>query len=556
MHLRGSVAVMSAEEVFLREIRDRQDDDAPRLIYADWLEEHGPPGAADRAAFIRLQCRAATLPVEDDARPELERQARLLLRKHRAHWLGPLGELVEDAQFRRGFVERVEILGKTFLESAAELFEREPIRHATLLDVNHSRLYWLADLPFLRRLDGLAVQPEHPPAGMPAQVSWRTDEIVEALARSPHLGGLRSLDLAHNHLYHRGVAALASSPHLGGLERLVLSSAGLNAGSARALADSTALAGLTALDLSGNNFGGEAMAALATATGLPRLREVSWSRNRLGDAELDLLARSPLLERLSALDLNMVALGNSVPPLVEGAGAVWESLVALLRSPRASRLTALDLGYHRSGPSLGAVLAEAAPLGGLATLRLAACYLQSAGLRALVGSRHLRHLRVLDLTRNNLDDLDGQTLALWDALEGITSLELADNALGPRGAQALASSPYLRHLRLLDLGNNSIGVGGLRALVESPHLTGLTELRLNWNALEDEGIALLAGSPALRCLKALNLKGNRVGDTGARALIDSPYLGALDRLELQGNRVGARRRRALRERFGERVCSF
>src|SRR5205823_3346972 len=35
-------------------IADAPDDDAPRLVYADWLDEHGQP---ERAEFVRLVCR-------------------------------------------------------------------------------------------------------------------------------------------------------------------------------------------------------------------------------------------------------------------------------------------------------------------------------------------------------------------------------------------------------------------------------------------------------------------------------------------------------------------
>ena len=47
---------MQLEDAFLQDICGRPDDDAPRLIYADWLEEQG--GAADlaRAELIRVQC--------------------------------------------------------------------------------------------------------------------------------------------------------------------------------------------------------------------------------------------------------------------------------------------------------------------------------------------------------------------------------------------------------------------------------------------------------------------------------------------------------------------
>ena len=40
---------MDLHEVFLRAIAESLDDDAPRLVYADWLEESGDPtGARER----------------------------------------------------------------------------------------------------------------------------------------------------------------------------------------------------------------------------------------------------------------------------------------------------------------------------------------------------------------------------------------------------------------------------------------------------------------------------------------------------------------------------
>jgi uncharacterized protein (TIGR02996 family) len=46
------------EAGFVEAIVTRRGDDAPRLIFADWLEEHG---AAERAEFIRVQCELARL---------------------------------------------------------------------------------------------------------------------------------------------------------------------------------------------------------------------------------------------------------------------------------------------------------------------------------------------------------------------------------------------------------------------------------------------------------------------------------------------------------------
>jgi uncharacterized protein (TIGR02996 family) len=43
-------------------VRASPTDDAPRLAYADWLDEHGRP---DRAAFIRVQCELAGGPSDE-----------------------------------------------------------------------------------------------------------------------------------------------------------------------------------------------------------------------------------------------------------------------------------------------------------------------------------------------------------------------------------------------------------------------------------------------------------------------------------------------------------
>ena len=47
---------MSQHAGFLRAILDDPDDDGVRLVYADWLDEHGQP---ERAEFIRVQCELA-----------------------------------------------------------------------------------------------------------------------------------------------------------------------------------------------------------------------------------------------------------------------------------------------------------------------------------------------------------------------------------------------------------------------------------------------------------------------------------------------------------------
>src|SRR5215471_3698309 len=92
---------MSLHEAFLRSIIEAPDDDAPRLAYSDWLEEHGEP---DRAEFIRVQCRLAALDEDDPERRELQKREYELLADHWGEWAGPLVGTVRSWQFRRGFV--------------------------------------------------------------------------------------------------------------------------------------------------------------------------------------------------------------------------------------------------------------------------------------------------------------------------------------------------------------------------------------------------------------------------------------------------------------------
>src|SRR5919205_623303 len=57
---------------FLRAVADHPDEDGPRLVLADWLDERGD---AARAEFVRVQCAAAALPAFDDRRVGLEDRA-------------------------------------------------------------------------------------------------------------------------------------------------------------------------------------------------------------------------------------------------------------------------------------------------------------------------------------------------------------------------------------------------------------------------------------------------------------------------------------------------
>ena len=75
----------SPAEGLLNDIRANPGDDTLRLVYADWLDDHGDPA---RAEFIRAGCELAGLG--EGAAASLRERTRELLDKHRKEWVSEL----------------------------------------------------------------------------------------------------------------------------------------------------------------------------------------------------------------------------------------------------------------------------------------------------------------------------------------------------------------------------------------------------------------------------------------------------------------------------------
>src|SRR5262245_6782880 len=124
---------MNERQAFLRAIIDEPDDDVVRLVYADWLDEHGDTEAdRARAAFIRLQVEAARLDPYDPRRLDLEGRAEALLSAHCEAWLAGLeGWAVNQhiTSFERGFPFVVRVGVCKLLDRGAELWAAAPFRH-------------------------------------------------------------------------------------------------------------------------------------------------------------------------------------------------------------------------------------------------------------------------------------------------------------------------------------------------------------------------------------------------------------------------------------------
>jgi uncharacterized protein (TIGR02996 family) len=141
---------------FLRAIADHPDDDGPRLVCADWLDEQGDP----RGEFIRVQRELAGLPVPpaewtlqgNDRWVALRQRERALFADHADDWFRSLRALfgldvllscadIEPADaldyracmvIRRGFVEEVTASAADWLTHADALRALTPLRRVVL----------------------------------------------------------------------------------------------------------------------------------------------------------------------------------------------------------------------------------------------------------------------------------------------------------------------------------------------------------------------------------------------------------------------------------------
>src|SRR5262249_56951990 len=118
---------MHDHHTFLNAILARPEDDALRLIYADWLEEHGDEYDVARAEFIRVQVKLSSLADDDPRRPPLEDREHELLAEHEFRWLGDWPQSVPRWRFERGFLAEIEADTVTLAECGADLFARHPI---------------------------------------------------------------------------------------------------------------------------------------------------------------------------------------------------------------------------------------------------------------------------------------------------------------------------------------------------------------------------------------------------------------------------------------------
>jgi len=334
------------ELAFLRSITADPSDDTVRLVYADWLEEHGK---SERAEFIRVQIELSQIDEAHDRWDALKLRETELFTANQKVWEDEILERFSGFRlrdtwdvsiYRRGFPHRVYIISvRPFLLEADRFLERVPAEEVILrwthdYDLEEeddqfgellesSQVVYLTGLKTVGRgyaLEGIQrlLQSDHAPNLRQLDThdcDYYGTAIAEVIAEAHQLNGLESLDLAGNQIQDEGLRLIAESPHLGSLTTLML---GVDAGDSTnrigedgviALANSRYLKSLECLDLNRNeDIGNEGVKAIARSKALAALRDLNLFGTGCDVEGVIALAKSRTLRNLRRLSVGSVVL--------------------------------------------------------------------------------------------------------------------------------------------------------------------------------------------------------------------------------------------------------
>lgn len=212
---------MTDEDAFLKAICDAPDDDTPRLVFADWLQERGNPFDTAWASLIRVQVGAATAaPVEE--REALRARAALIATPFfRDRWMTRLAvpttySMRWGAAWDRGFLCDLGGPFTDILTARRMVTDRVPYRSLDIGIRTLTEFKRLLGWRELRRLTSLTAYSNE----------WDgdfSDDHAAALANCPSLAGLVALHLRYVTITDHGAADLLDSIYLRGVRELTLS---------------------------------------------------------------------------------------------------------------------------------------------------------------------------------------------------------------------------------------------------------------------------------------------------------------------------------------------
>jgi uncharacterized protein (TIGR02996 family) len=379
------------EREHLEAILAAPDDDAPRLVYADWLLGQGDSRSSMLGELIQLQCRLAE-DLTTAARRKMRIAENKLLAGYEAQTAGDISELlgfardarVVKVQLRRGFVHRIKApvsLLKRLDEVAAIAPLLEEIEVQAEMPFDQSTVLTPSDFESAHLARVRAIRFSLP------QITLSS---VEVIARAPLLANIRSFGMVGTHWAPRGDAMV--------------------------------------------HFGA-AMAKVLVASPVLKLTSLELDENALFNAGVEtLLTNSWSLESLS----------------IANNGCTGPAFRSVARAPTMASVKRLVMSSTRYvAPEQIAELASSPHLRGLQALDIERCDLGKEGIKAFLDAFDLPNLEELIIASNTIAEAGGLTLAASNKLRGLRVLDITKNRLSKKAISALADSMQFVNLKKL-----------------------------------------------------------------------------------------------------------
>ncbi len=482
--VRETFAAMSDKGLVevMQRVVSAPEDDEPRLAFANSVEERAPA----RAAFIRWQCALAQHDHLQDAyaydlgqliRNAITPPPREIVgsadfgQKVLSHGLsitsteldddwvtGAVRDAVHACTFRRGFIEGVYIDAASLLSNAEALFAAAPITHLTL----DAPPEWERTESAVALLEKVLALPQMSQVKSLALGAAFGDPCAVAIAGCSHLDGLTHLSFGQNNKVTKvGVEALANSPHLAQLSSLDLSRCKLGAAGLEVLLAGPLSSRLQRLVLRDCRAGGKALLALTKAT-LPTLTHLDLGGNALSAASLKRLPKAEWAAQLETLSLRGNAVGGELLEVVAGGPFL--------------KVRSLDLAFARLAEGELKDLAGADLWTDLEELDLEFNSIGDQDVAAIFGAQFGAALRSLNLDQcNRLSEAAMAHIA--DSPRAARLAQLAISGAGEACAEPIAGSPNLSDLRSLRIqSKGKWREDAVQTVLASPGLRGLQVL--------------------------------------------------------------------------------
>ncbi len=408
------------EQRLIEQVLAHPGDDAPRLLHADWLEEHGD----SRGELIRVQCKLAGMDPVEPEYGELLLREESLLEQHQAAWLRNQPKFQDFAlgvprqqrfcnksgQWREVYHRGYPGYGTFSHPSAANAVYQSVVKHAPVQRVSFrtSLKGWLDRADELTALHGVK--------GLMLVESSQLSLGDSSWLKDPPWTSLEELSITPRQ--PASLQQMAGSASYKNLKRLECNWLNPHPEGVHGLIESGVVAGLQQLDWQGPSFAGHIPALFTDSMALRKLTAGSM----LTDADNADFFNAPGLHHLTELNI-----GHESP---------GEFLAGLLESGNFPHLRLLGVGNLNTRQSIDT--REFPP--GAASLRQ------------------------LDLSNARINARTLKAICQSPSLANLTHLDVRNLALSDKQTKMLQNSANFAHLRKLAINTQKLSPSALKAM--------------------------------------------------------------------------------------------